>query len=148
VAATGYDPQRRSLQQDSRPTPSHGNYPRRRSLQVEDWRAAPNPLARTSDTLGAAEASVRPVPGPRFGDAAGDSEAIQGLGIPWRSMTSPERDLTRACPPTSHVFFGMFFRMCSFVCESSVPCTPRASVYACIPACWRLHAAALLKPMA
>lgn len=62
MAATGYDPQRRSLQQDSRPTPSHGNYPRRRSLQVEDWRAAPNPFARTSDTLGAAEASTCPVP--------------------------------------------------------------------------------------
>lgn len=60
VAAMGYDPQRRSLQQDARPSPSHGHYPRRRSLQVEDWRLAPNPFARTSDSIGA-EACAHPV---------------------------------------------------------------------------------------
>lgn len=53
---------RRSLQQDVRPTPAHGHYPRRRSLQVEDWRPAPNPFARVSDTVGPDGGAFPPVP--------------------------------------------------------------------------------------
>jgi hypothetical protein len=63
VANGGYDASaRRSLQYDARPGPARGNYPRRRSLQVEDWRAAPNPFARVSHQWGHSAGVYAPVP--------------------------------------------------------------------------------------